>query len=102
MDSPHDTEPKQWVDRMPWPQWAVKAVRVRDRGHCADCGTSVSLEMHDEENIDHIVPLSKGGTNDLVNLQLLCKTCNLKKYNNAHVVKSSIPPYLEHLKIRKA
>jgi hypothetical protein len=101
MDSPHDTEPKQWINRIAWPQWAVKAVRARDRGHCANCGVDMSLELEDEENIDHIVPLSKGGTNDLVNLQLLCKTCNLKKYNNAQVIKSSVPPYLKHLKDRK-
>lgn len=32
-------------------------------------------------HIDHIVPLSRGGTNWPSNLQLLCPTCNHKKYN---------------------
>ena len=29
--------------------------------------------------IDHIIPISKGGGNDSRNLQIICRTCNLKK-----------------------
>lgn len=31
------------------------------------------------DTIDHIVPLSRGGTNDLGNLQPMCNRCNVKK-----------------------
>lgn len=32
-------------------------------------------------SIDHIFPISMGGTNDLDNLQFMCKRCNSKKSN---------------------
>lgn len=45
----------------------------RDGFCCAHCCTSRDLE------IDHIVALINGGTNDMDNLQLLCKVCNSQK-----------------------
>lgn len=41
------------------------------------CKCSSFKELH----IDHIIPLSKGGSNDEDNLQLLCSECNLAKGN---------------------
>lgn len=40
---------------------------------CANCGSEDNL------TIDHIVPLSMGGTNTSDNIQPLCKSCNSKK-----------------------
>lgn len=40
---------------------------------CMQCGKTNNLQ------VDHIYPLCKGGTNHESNLQLLCKTCNLRK-----------------------
>ena len=51
------------------------ALRARHKGRCAGCGKkSRSLE------IDHIQPISRGGTSDPANLQLLCSHCNRTKH----------------------
>jgi hypothetical protein len=46
------------------------AVWRRDRGVCAKCGSRNNLEY------DHIIPLSKGGSNTVRNIELLCQACN--------------------------
>ena len=51
----------------------------RDHFTCVLCGRSgigVKLE------IDHKTPLSKGGSNDVSNLQTLCFECNRGKRND--------------------
>jgi 5-methylcytosine-specific restriction endonuclease McrA len=47
----------------------------RDGERCRRCGTTEGLTL------DHIIPLSKGGTNRIDNLQLLCGPCNRAKGN---------------------
>jgi len=48
----------------------------RDSGKCARCGSREKLEY------DHIVPVSKGGSNTARNIELLCEKCNRSKSNN--------------------
>ena len=43
---------------------------------CAICGHSPGVRMME---VDHIKPRSKGGTDDISNLQLLCGPCNRRK-----------------------
>ena len=49
------------------------AVLVRDGGRCRRCRSAINLEM------DHIVPISKGGKTEESNLQTLCRRCNSAK-----------------------
>jgi hypothetical protein len=84
----------QWVDRERWPIQIKKILHARDRGKCAACNTDIVLELREEAHIDHMFPLARGGCNDLVNLQLLCSTCNRKKSDRDSKVTSSVPQYI--------
>jgi len=45
----------------------------RDEGKCRYCGSNELIEF------DHVVPVSKGGSNTARNIQLLCEKCNRDK-----------------------
>lgn len=53
----------------------IDALLISQQNQCL-CGASFSLTRH---TIDHIVPLSRGGSNWPSNLQLLCMPCNDSK-----------------------
>lgn len=56
---------------------AVKRrVKQRDGNQCVKCGSKVRLE------VDHIISDAEGGSNDISNLQTLCKHCHSIKTKN--------------------
>jgi 5-methylcytosine-specific restriction endonuclease McrA len=62
------------VERRPLSDRVRALVLVRDGGRCRRCGSARNLE------VDHIVPLSRGGDSDDRNLQTLCRRCNRRKW----------------------
>jgi len=59
--------------REPIPEDVRIAAWRRDEGKCVQCDSNERLEY------DHIIPVSKGGSNTVRNIQLLCETCNRQK-----------------------
>lgn len=59
------------------PSAAVRMrVMKRDRFRCTYCGVpGTDAEME----VDHIIPVSKGGSNHMSNLTTACRACNSKK-----------------------
>ena len=57
----------------PWRRLKQK-IHLRDQWTCCQCGhVTTQLEL------DHIVNVAKGGTDDEANLQSLCAPCHKKK-----------------------
>ncbi|MDO4188460.1 MAG: HNH endonuclease signature motif containing protein [Lachnospiraceae bacterium] len=55
------------------------AIKQRDNYTCCICGNSVYNEPNLLLEVDHIIPVSKGGKTEASNLQTLCWRCNRDK-----------------------
>lgn len=84
------------------PEWSHRkkhipiAVRREIEGRpCANCGKTYDIQ------VDHIVPVSKGGTDDPSNLQPLCKFCNVVKGNRA-TSNEELKQYIEGLRRQRS
>ena len=77
---------------------------ARDRYRCQFCGRSI-LELKPRESLtrDHLVPLSRGGTNDWTNVVTACSPCNTRKGNKLpaeigmHPLSHPVEPHFVHL-----
>lgn len=66
--------------------WSESTLTVwlRARGRCEYCDKDLAGSVDDYffgYNIDHVVPASAGGVNDVSNYALACRACNLMKWN---------------------
>lgn len=62
-------------------------IKVRDNYTCKSCGLSINEEKNLLLEIDHIIPLSKGGITSENNLQTLCWRCNRSKGSRIETIK---------------
>lgn len=55
----------------------IKRMLARHGGKCAYC----SISLADGYHVDHVLPVSLGGSNSIGNLAPACATCNVSKSN---------------------
>ena len=64
------------VNGRPWMRRRAQALE-RDKGVCQSCLAAGRVTLAVE--VDHIVPLHRGGRDELANLQALCRECHRGK-----------------------
>jgi 5-methylcytosine-specific restriction endonuclease McrA len=77
---------------------------ARDHYCCQYCGRGVSdLKTRESLTRDHLVPLSRGGTNEWTNVVTACSACNTRKANRLpseigmHPLTHPVEPHFVHL-----
>ena len=77
---------------------------ARDRYRCQYCGRA-GAELKPRETLtrDHLIPISRGGTNDWTNVVTACSPCNTRKANHLpeeigmHPLVVPVEPHFVHL-----
>lgn len=67
------------------PAQLAAAIRARAGDRCEYCRMSQSLQGA-TFHIEHVIPLTCGGTTTLENLALACPSCNLHKSDRSHAI----------------
>ena len=77
---------------------------ARDRYRCQYCGrTGAELKPREALTRDHLVPISRGGTNEWTNVVTACSSCNTRKANRMpheigmQPIHAPVEPHFVHL-----
>ncbi|MFN8582445.1 MAG: HNH endonuclease [Gemmatimonadaceae bacterium] len=77
---------------------------ARDRYRCQYCGRGApDLRPRESLTRDHLIPLSRGGTNEWTNVVTACSSCNTRKANRLpseigmHPLHAPVEPHFVHL-----
>ena len=68
---------KRRINGLSLPKNIINKLLELQQRKCPCCGKPLEGSYH----LDHKIPISRGGTNEENNLQLLLPKCNLEKYN---------------------
>ena len=88
--------------RQPWAgagrgstrQWRkLRAIILAEHPQCTLCGGTA-------DQVDHIIPVSRGGTDTRSNLRAVCRLCNLRR-NQQLTQRPYVPPPPERCKRRQ-
>lgn len=55
----------------------MRSLLARDGNRCCWCKREFSADLH--PTFEHVIPISRGGKNNLGNLMLACQPCNEAK-----------------------
>lgn len=62
----------------------LNALFEEQEGLCYYCGRLLYESFETSFHIEHMVPISRGGSNNIENIALSCASCNLHKHTKTH------------------
>ena len=65
---------------------SLKRIVRKQAKYCCEYCVAQEKYSQDPFSGDHIVPIAKGGTDDIGNLALACQCCNNLKYDFTHAI----------------
>ena len=77
--SKHRRRAKQHGSQGSFDRWDVEIRRAKQGDRCHYCGEKLELFGPRKFQVDHFIPLSRGGTNYMNNLVIACPDCNREK-----------------------
>lgn len=72
-----------------------RAVFLRDGFKCQECGAFPSEQKDVFLEVDHVIPVANGGSNNINNLQTLCSVCNAGKGTDPAAPTCTVPGHMK-------
>jgi 5-methylcytosine-specific restriction endonuclease McrA len=80
----------------------LNALFEAQEGFCFYCGELLYASFDKDIHIEHKIPLSRGGSNNIENIVLSCAPCNLSKGTKTHEEFLATKTEVERLKVMEA
>ena len=72
---------------MSWSQRDLQAIFQKSGGQCGVCGAPHQMGGYPRYwEVDHIYPVSRGGSYSIDNLSVCCVACNRDKSDRVHIM----------------